>query len=488
MTALYNDNDPHVAQWLGNLIAAGHLPQGAVDVRSIVELSACDVAGYGQAHFFAGIGGWPLALEMAGWPATRPVWTGSCPCQPFSSAGKRQGTVDKRHLWPEMCRLIAECRPATIFGEQVASKDGREWLAGVRADLENLGYAVGAADLCAASAGAPHIRQRLFWVADAIGAGMGRNARAGDCTQESMQSTGYFVGNGNRRLPRSSSATGRLADTQHNGSSAVEQFRGAQDQGRMFQSERRSATGGLGFPAEQRLERREQQRQRVHEFALSGNAGFWRNAEWLPCLDGKARRIESPTFRMVDGLPGSLGSVRPDIAVAIETEIIGYGQKTGGDPREVLSDLWESLSAAAESVRSVGERSLLCEEAILLAVLCQLARQGWPLAQGAPRKGAEAARRALRVLWNNEAAARPSCGRGLDEQRSEQPANPVHFLSPVLACHAQAAWDDAYRENAKAIHPLAHGVPARRGRLRGYGNAIVPHVAAEFVRAFMEGE
>ena len=66
-----------------------------------------------------------------------------------------------------MRRLIAESGPAVVFGEQVASKDGRQWLAGVRADLETLGYGVGAADLCAAGVGAPHIRQRLFWVADA---------------------------------------------------------------------------------------------------------------------------------------------------------------------------------------------------------------------------------------------------------------------------------------------------------------------------------
>ena len=104
---------------------------------------------------------WPYALRLAGWPDDRNVWTGSCPCQPLSSAGQRKGHADERHLWPAFYSLIAECRPAIVFGEQVASKDGREWLAGVRADLEALGYACGAADLCAAGAGAPHIRQRF---------------------------------------------------------------------------------------------------------------------------------------------------------------------------------------------------------------------------------------------------------------------------------------------------------------------------------------
>src|SRR5262245_57171769 len=63
--------------------------------------------------------------------------------------------------------LISKCRPAVIFGEQVAGPDRREWLSGVRADLEATGYACGASDLCAAGTGAPHNRPRLYWVADA---------------------------------------------------------------------------------------------------------------------------------------------------------------------------------------------------------------------------------------------------------------------------------------------------------------------------------
>jgi DNA (cytosine-5)-methyltransferase 1 len=163
--AYYNDNDPMAAQWLRHLVAAGELPEGDVDERSIKEIQPADLQGYTQVHLFAGIGGWPLALARGGWPATEPVWTGSCPCQPFSAAGKGRGEDDPRHLWPDFFRLIAECRPATVFGEQVASQAGRLWLSGVRDDVEALGYAVGAADLCAAGVGAPHIRQRLYWVA-----------------------------------------------------------------------------------------------------------------------------------------------------------------------------------------------------------------------------------------------------------------------------------------------------------------------------------
>lgn len=178
MAAYYNEIDPYAAQWLRNLISEGHISPGDVDERSIVDVRADDLKGYEQAHFFAGIGGWSYALRLAGWPDDEPCWTGSCPCQSLSGAGQRKGHADKRHLWPAFYRLISECRPAIVFGEQVASKDGREWLAGIRADLEALGYACGASDLCSAGVGAPHLRQRLYWMAHANG---------GDACSERLQ-------------------------------------------------------------------------------------------------------------------------------------------------------------------------------------------------------------------------------------------------------------------------------------------------------------
>ena len=167
MTAFYNEHDPKAAAWLRELIAAGIIAPGVVDERNIQQLMEEDLGRYTQVHLFAGIGGWSYALRLAGIPDDFPIWSGSCPCQPFSSAGKQKGTKDARHLWPWMRHLIFRWRPPIAVGEQVASKLGREWLSGVRANLETLGYVVGAADLCAASVAAPHIRQRLFWMADA---------------------------------------------------------------------------------------------------------------------------------------------------------------------------------------------------------------------------------------------------------------------------------------------------------------------------------
>lgn len=165
MPAYYNEHNEFAAWWLRGLIAAGHIPAGDVDQRDIQDVAADDLVGYEQCHFFAGIGGWGLALRAAGWPDDRPVWTGSCPCQPFSPIGQRRGTDDERHLWPVWNSLIAQRRPATVFGEQVARGGGLEWLAGVRVDLEAQGYAVGAADLPACSVAAPQKRERIWFVA-----------------------------------------------------------------------------------------------------------------------------------------------------------------------------------------------------------------------------------------------------------------------------------------------------------------------------------
>ena len=276
MTAYYNENDPKAAAWLRELIQHGHIAAGDVDERSIVDVRPDELAGFTQCHFFAGIGGWSYALRLAGWPDDRPVWTGSCPCQPFSVAGKGAGTADARHLWPEFHRLISECRPSTVFGEQVASRAGRDWLATVRADLEELGYAVGAADLCAAGVGAPHIRQRLYFVADAEHYGHNRSTERPATFADSYQP--------GKRLLIGNSAAG--------------------------------VSGGVGNPDHEgpqrhgRLVTEHDQTRRESKERYERKAGFWGDADWLPCRDGKARCVEPGLKPLAHGIPARVGRLR----------------------------------------------------------------------------------------------------------------------------------------------------------------------------------
>ena len=341
----YNEFDGKAAAWLRELSRAGHIMEGHVDERSITDVHGSDVSRYTQCHFFAGIGGWPYALRLAGWPSDKPVWTGSCPCQPFSAAGKRLGTKDPRHLWPEFHRLIAQCRPPIIFGEQVASKDGRLWLAGVRADLEALGYAVGAADLCAAGAGAPHIRQRLWWVADSKHAirrkehrpiederdrqdprrtqahrkpgtrckvrGLGQSGGAGFQTREREELRGARRRDEGRAVLQSGGAPDGLEHASGNGR---KQRRPATGQRGV---EPRCELGGLGNAtgsrrdgAQQGPEGEARHEARVRVPDETGGNGFWRDFDLLPCLDGKARRVEPGTFPLAHGVSGRVGLLR----------------------------------------------------------------------------------------------------------------------------------------------------------------------------------
>ncbi|HBO2978524.1 TPA: DNA cytosine methyltransferase [Pseudomonas aeruginosa] len=180
--AYYNEIDPYAAQWLRNLIAAGHIAPGDVDERSIEDVHPDDLKHYTQCHFFAGIGVWSLALRRAGWPDDRSVWTGSCPCQPYSKAGKRLGFADPRHLWPSWSHLIRERRPPELFGEQSPEALVHGWFDLVLGDLEEAGYAAGAIHFAAASCGEPILRKRVYFAAKHLGEGaQGQQSRRSSC-------------------------------------------------------------------------------------------------------------------------------------------------------------------------------------------------------------------------------------------------------------------------------------------------------------------
>lgn len=186
----YNELDPFAAEWLRKLIVNGQIPFGVVDERDVTTVRPADLLGFRQCHFFAGIGGWSLALKLAGWPEDRPVWTGSPPCQPFSAIGTRSGKEDSRHLWPEFFDLIRQCRPPVIFGEQVVPAIGHGWFDDLRTDMEAENYAAGMVVLPACGVGAFHKRDRLFFVGKSRYKGLEGYERAEhDCNQPGWVAT-----------------------------------------------------------------------------------------------------------------------------------------------------------------------------------------------------------------------------------------------------------------------------------------------------------
>jgi DNA (cytosine-5)-methyltransferase 1 len=370
MAAWYNEIDPFAAQWLRNLIAAGYIADGIVDERDIRDVRPDELDGYDQCHFFAGIGGWSYALRLAGWPDDRPAWTGSCPCQPFSAAGRRKGAADERHLWPHWFWLISQRRPAIIFGEQVASKDGLGWFDLVSADLEGADYAIGAADLCAAGVEAPHIRQRLWFVANASGTRGGRDSgargRRDGGTVSRAQAEGQrerFVDRCGAEQPVVAGELGELADRFSEGlerrderevghqcapversgcvvelADADGRHAGTEGLQRSGQHGQQSEDGGAVLVAD--AESRCGSNERVGDgstgqhvgsvVGASGGSGmrnrasrnsetptgdartprFWSSADWIYCRDGKYRPVEPGTFPLAHGIPGRVGKLR----------------------------------------------------------------------------------------------------------------------------------------------------------------------------------
>ncbi|HBM0095495.1 TPA: DNA cytosine methyltransferase [Salmonella enterica subsp. enterica serovar Blitta] len=371
--AYYNEIDPNAAQWLRNLIAAGHIAPGEVDERSIEDVAPDDLRGFTQCHFFAGIGVWSYALRLAGWPDNKPVWTGSCPCQPFSSAGKGAGFDDERHLWPALFHLISERHPELVFGEQVAGVNA--WFDLVQTDVEAVDYAFGLVPFPAAGVGAPHIRDRAYWVADASGERSQRWRKRLNSTEEDVWRSSTI------RQPLTQFPKGLCPP------------------------------GGM-----------------VHA-----------NLQHQSTAGDKTRS---------GNLSGTI-------------QISGMAKPSGEQYQNSLSGCRESDSASAG--RTAAEPAGLC------------------LSE--------------RMADSDDDRQQPGSGRGRSGQSFRTGNDPRRRSENLRPNTINGCWDDAdwllcrdgrWRPVEPDTFPLAHGITARVGRLRAYGNAIVAPAAAIFIRSFME--
>jgi len=470
----YNENDPNCAQWLRNLCADGLIPAGDVDDRDIRDVRPSDVSGYVQCHFFAGIGIWPLALRMAGWPDGRRIWTGSCPCGPFSQSGKRLGFADDRHLWPAWHWLIRQCRPVSLAGEQVESVDGRIWLDVVSADLENCGYTCGAAVLPSAGVGAPNLRHRFFWVADADGYGCGkqrdqRDERGADA--DGCRPHGRLADAPGKRLDRSErggASQGSGVGSAHGGEHGVfgeasgggENIRqpalGDEASGGRRAMERperfRGCASIVGTGATARVGDAERaglpdagaphlrgtgRRQERGEPEPSGRALHpWRELEWIECRDGKRRPTQSPYVRLV--ARDTAGMVRLRSTANAHEEVNGTADATG--PREELSGVWGAASAQKVGEPSSRRPIELCSSEVLQQGLHGGgdggSDEGCPLAHDEPRPIRESRKRNVRGVRESAiegAALCASHGSRSDEQQPAKLHDIVRLLSPSLS-------------------------------------------------------
>ena len=367
--ALYNEIDPYAADWLENLIAAGHIAPGIVDRRSIVDVEADGLHEFTQIHWFAGIGGWSCALRRAGWPDDRPIWTASLPCQPFSAAGQQKAMNDDRHLWPVFYDLVRKCRPPICVGEQVSSKPALAWWDVVSHDFQTSGYAVAAADTSVAQYGGPHIRQRLYWMAHAQCGGreqqpsgrplylqreadegrvfepsddgsgssglahaapggrgeecaLGSGQRVGDGTQG--RAAGHVDGGEPVRLehsdesrPQGRGALPECADQRAVGPDGVAERLADAKYPERWEEPQAGQHDGLGDDPE-----RQEAAGGLSMGGVDGRPtplhGPWRDADWLFCTDGRWRAIEPGATALAHGLPRGMGTLSAGVEQLVD--------------------------------------------------------------------------------------------------------------------------------------------------------------------------
>lgn len=439
----YNEIDKHAAAWLRELIRANLIAEGDVDERTIVDVSPADLTGYTQCHFFAGIGGWPIALRQAGWPDDRPVWTGSCPCQPFSSAGRRKGFSDERHLWPEFYRLIKECRPNVCFGEQVASKDGLSWIDSVCIDLEKEDYTVGAVDTCAAGFGAPHIRQRLYWVAYSEWLGRGRRS-----TPDDSEDAGQI------QTPRYGTSCGMAyaCSWEHEGSIlGYGKVDGASSADRMSEDAARCGTAhGMAYSASNRRFGEGQGRQAEEgRQQRSEQAGIIPHGSEGLCATG----------RLADTECNGLETYSERKQIESPSDLSKYGRMADSTGEQK----YKKQQRPTEIER---ERQAKCPCGC--GMDCGMADSDIKRSQGRIRN-AECANEC--ALGENGLVDRPG------------PTNGFWANTDWLFCK-----DNKWRPVESGLEPLADGIQHRTPLLRGYGNAIVVPQAQAFIESFMEVE
>jgi DNA (cytosine-5)-methyltransferase 1 len=347
----YNEWDSFAAEWLKQLIKDGLIPDGEVDSRSIADVRPEDLKGFTQCHFFAGIGGWSRALQLAGWSPDRPVWTGSPPCQSFSTAGSRKGKDDERHLWPVFFNLIRECQPPTVFGEQVAAAIRFGWLDDLQDDFEAEGYASGAFVLPSGGIGAYHKRDRLFFTAKRVAdshnerhersAGDGRQAQRGIKHSGSV-SMAYSINERPQGRIQGREDSQREDINGHTGCSGSTDTLAYSKIGgrRQEQSDSRRSGTGVGSQKHEtgglesgntigRSSVGYSEHDGSHEAEIGRSTGsgeakggmlepersdslFWGSSEVIYCRDGKHRPIptEPALFPLAHGIPNRVGILR----------------------------------------------------------------------------------------------------------------------------------------------------------------------------------
>jgi DNA (cytosine-5)-methyltransferase 1 len=237
-------------------------------------------------------------------------------------------------LWPAWFKLISECKPPVVLGEQVAAAIRLGWLDLVQADLEGKDYTLGKSVLGAHGVGAPHIRQRLWFVADARS--KGRWEDTGGPSPHEVENGGA------RRNQLQPDGDNKFVRYGSNGMAhaSCEQFNGGRNAGAYGRDESPDSGGACTVEhaeraAESRLGCISVPLESKQETGLPGYANPWQDCELIQCSDGKARPTQPGLQPLAYGVSGRLGRLRAygnAIVPQVAAEFIASYMEIGGTP------------------------------------------------------------------------------------------------------------------------------------------------------------
>jgi len=445
---------------------------------------------------FSGIGGFSLGLERTGgfetvafceieefprkvlakhWPevpcfedvrtlkgsdiGTVDVICGGYPCQPFSTAGKRRGKEDDRHLWPEFMRLVVELRPTWVIGENVAGHISMG-LDDVLSDLEAEGYSARAFVIPACAKDAKHRRDRVWTVG----------------YSEKLQRNGkqHYRKTRTGQIPELRAASSK--DTVANTTGTRLSIR--------RQPEREAGCAKMGAGVEPWIERRCEALANPQRIGQPGQGPCGNASNSTPPSQGQ-------TTQPINGGYGGFWPTEPNVGRGLDEfplwldGIVGRGMNYEESQRSYkkLQDLW-SVNAARPLQWASGGLGRIQKAEVLFYFL---------------RKYEEGTNEARLLLAGKEASE--GCLRGLrlyaqttgtphrprhKKQRTNKHSDPVQTLSRFLAHDGQEGWEINSWEDA--VPRVAQGVPHRVDRLKALGNAVVPQIPEMIGYAILEAE
>jgi site-specific DNA-cytosine methylase len=485
--AYYNEIDPKAAAWIRELIKAKLITDGEVDERSIVDVQSNDVRNFRRCHWFAGIAGWEYALRLAGIPDDYPVWTASLPCQPFSAAGKQLGKADERHLLPHFLALVRQCKPRILFGEQVANAIT------VTGQLRNQDQ-----DLQLLQKKQAYIRL-LAELQRSGGKSLRTLQELGEIEKEGKQTEKLFelqeMANREQgcRLGQFCDLSGKRAGFgfgHYGGMGAGE------DRFGFLRNDRNTLRFGDPESLECALFRQNRQQSGLSEEQYEsralclecddeylGRTEDFGSIEWDH--ESAQEQIHSANREIDESLEGThTRGWLDDLQATMEAEGYTVGAAVLGAHSVGSFHQRQRLYWVADSSRTGSQRS----------IKQNLCGTGWREERGSIASNSQ-------VNRMGDTASVRQCGRFSDSGKVK---SKMPWAGPEitwLECR-----DNKYRPIKPGIKPLVDGLPrgmvrssdsgapilanetgeARAMRLKGYGNAIVPQVAAEFISAFMD--